>query len=159
MIRNFKYLGKVEEIQKDGFFWNTNLSSNGVYLIVYQGINRPQFIKNVSGPELWRGRVVNVDIEILNNRWDIYDNKLNKILYIGRASRNNTLKRRLKSYMKFGQGNSTSHYGGRYIWQIKDYKNLEIYFKECNNSEKMETDLLNQFVKKFGNLPFANLRK
>jgi len=28
--------------------------------------------------------------------------------------------------MKFGQGSPTGHWGGRYIWQLEDYKKLII---------------------------------
>lgn len=101
-----------------------------------------------------------VPLSVLEKSWD--DNA--KVLYIGKAggsTQKTTIQDRLRAYMKFGLGKRYSHWGGRYIWQLDDAKELLVYWKETDTQEPCETEkyLLNAHVETFGRLPFANLKR
>lgn len=58
-------------------------------------------------------------IHELQKNWD----DGTQIVYIGKAK---SLNERLKTYMDFGQGKAVGHWGGRYIWQIDNVKDLVV---------------------------------
>ena len=63
--------------------------------------------------------------------------------------------------MKFGQGKPVAHHGGRYIWQIKDSEELVVCWKSLENGKnprQLEAEMIHEFKKKYGKLPFANLK-
>ena len=60
--------------------------------------------------------------------------------------------------MRFGCGEEVSHYGGRYIWQIKDSDNLLVFWKKSDNPERDESNMLRDFKTEYKELPFANLK-
>jgi hypothetical protein len=82
------------------------------------------------------------------------------VLYIGQAGGNgsdSTLRKRLRLYMRFGQSFPVGHKGGRYIWQIKDSKNLLVCWKTCTqDAREYEASLIQDFQFHYGKLPFAN---
>lgn len=91
-----------------------------------------------------------------------------KILYIGRAGGtaengrvySSILRKRIKQYIQFGKGKNIGHWGGRYIWQIKESDDLLIAYKTLENQNPVvkEQELINMFRNHHnGKLPFANL--
>ena len=157
ILKNFKLLGRVKDLKSSNFVWPKDLDNRGVYLIVYEGKDIPQFIIPGCGPKKYQDREVNVSKDELEENWICLGFDRN-IIYIGKAGKSNTLKKRLKLYMKFGSGKEAPHYGGRYIWQIKDSNNLLVFWKKSDNPEKEESDMLKKFKEKYKELPFANLR-
>jgi hypothetical protein len=82
-----------------------------------------------------------------------------EILYIGKAG--TSLRRRLRTYMKFGMGFPSPHKGGSYIWQLADSRELLVCWKVLpvgTDSESIEKNMICDFVKKHGKFPLANLR-
>ena len=72
-----------------------------------------------------------------------------------------TLKKRLSTYMRFGQGEAVGHWGGRFIWQMKDSRDLIICWKPMpiGDAAKEESDMIQSFKQAHGGKrPFANLR-
>lgn len=131
----------------------------GVYMVVRQIGNRPQFRTTESGGH-YKGTDPNVPIEKLRRNWV----EETCVLYIGKAGDEHsqaTLRSRLRQYLQFGAGKSRSHKGGRYIWQLEDAEDLLFCWKPLpsGNPPKEETALLAAFKCQYeGRLPFANLR-
>lgn len=126
---------------------------------VYMVLNVEQSVKfiNPGVGGFFNGKDPNVDISILK---DEYVNSL--VVYIGKAggsSVKQTLFERIGQYLSFGRTKNVGHSGGRYIWQLKNHKNLEICWKIIKNEEpiNVERELLSSFMKEFGKLPYANL--
>lgn len=157
ILKDFKLLGRVKDLKSPSFVWPKDLNDGGVYLIVYEGKETPQFIIPGCGPEKYEGREVNVNKDKLEENWICLGFNRN-IIYIGKAGKSNTLKKRLKLYMRFGCGEEVSHYGGRYIWQIKDSDNLLVFWKKSDNPERDESNMLRDFKTEYKELPFANLK-
>lgn len=131
----------------------------GVYMVVREIGNRPQFRTTESGGH-YKGTDPYVPIEKLRRNWV----EETCVLYIGKAGDEHsqaTLRSRLRQYLQFGAGKSRSHKGGRYIWQLEDAEDLLFCWKPLpsGNPPKEETALLAAFKGQYeGRLPFANLK-
>jgi hypothetical protein len=85
------------------------------------------------------------------------------LIYIGQAGGNgsaNTLNKRIRQYINFGNGKNVGHYGGRFIWQIKDNHQLIFAWKEVpnDNPSVIEKQLLMDYINHYRMFPFANLK-
>lgn len=105
----------------------------------------------------FKGKDPNVDIPQLKDKY--VDST---VVYIGKAGSSSskaTLFSRLGQYLGFGQTKNIGHYGGRYIWQLKNHEDLLFCWKPLNEEEPivLEKELLSLFKEEFGKLPFANL--
>ena len=91
------------------------------------------------------------------------------VIYIGQVGgirdggwSEQTLHKRIKTYMRFGMGKNPAHYGGRYIWQISDYLNLLVCWKplpgQIVDPKKVESEMLEKFMNCYDVLPFSNLK-
>lgn len=129
----------------------------GTYLVLYKQ-NHPVFLKNSIGGH-FKGKDPSVPVSKLVNSWISNE----EIIYIGQAGGNGskaTLRKRLKQYLQFGSGKPVGHWGGRYIWQLKDSEKLVIAWKEtAQDPYIIETEMINKFKSKHGERPFANLTK
>lgn len=62
-------------------------------------------------------------------------------------------------YLDFGQGQNIGHWGGRYVWQLKDSAELVVCWKRVDgNAKQVEKQMIKAFHEKHGKYPFANLR-
>src|SRR5713226_3686810 len=98
----------------------------GVYLVVRDVSNSPSFLQASTGAHL-KGRDPSVSAEVLKRRWV----PNSKVLYVGKAGgtgQTTTLHGRIRSYMEYGLGKQRTHWGGRYIWQLADVKDLRVYW-------------------------------
>ncbi len=163
----FKTIDELEEIGFKGFIQVSQLINNscsevperkGVYFVLNLDKQCEFLHKSVGG---WHsGRNPTVDIKELHNSW--VDDTI--VLYIGKAGGGNTkatLKKRLKQYMRFGQGKSSPHHGGRYIWQLKNNGDLVVSWKVLydDDPKDIETGYILEFKRKYSKYPFANLQK
>lgn len=136
----------------------------GVYVILRKSPSTPvTFIANGTGG-FFKGRNPNVKIEQLEKEFlpDV------QILYIGKAGGTNkkgeaskaTLQSRLEQYMQFGQGLPKGHWGGRYIWQIQEARDLLVCWKPLVTGEprEVEKEMIAKFKETYGKRPFANLQ-
>lgn len=126
----------------------------GVYMVVYTEENMPEFLSRGTGG-FFKGKDPNVSITELETNW--VENTC--VVYIGKAG--TTLRKRLNQYLKFGNGQNIGHWGGRYIWQIKNSGNLLLCWKPTpdEDPETVETALIARFKEQHGgHRPFANLK-
>jgi hypothetical protein len=131
--------------------------TSGVYLIVRNGSAPVRFSRASRGGR-FKGRNPALPAAILKQRWV----QGAKVLYIGKAGvpgQRATLRSRLQAYMRFGLGEPCAHWGGRCIWQLRDAKNLLVYWKPSRRQipRQVEKKLLEAFVQRYGRRPFANL--
>jgi hypothetical protein len=137
----------------------------GAYLVLREVGKTPKFLQTGVGGH-FKSKDPNIEINRLKEKW-VYDTE---ILYIGKAgddcsvkSSSQNLNKRVSCYMKFGMGKAVGHYGGRYIWQLKDYRNLVLCWKTLPEKDAdprdLEKKMLNEFYDTYGTLPFANLKK
>ena len=79
------------------------------------------------------------------------------MVYIGKAG---SLRSRLDQYRRHGAGERVGHWGGRYIWQLDAAAPLLVAWKETPglDPECAEAALIEEFIRDFGALPFANLK-
>jgi hypothetical protein len=161
MLDSFTNHQTVKDLKSENFDWSIIPSTQGVYIVVYNNINKLSFLpKGLGG--FFKKVDPNVSTEILKQKWIKFKLGDDDIIYIGKAGGENTrssLKKRIKAYIRFGSGKSSPHRGGRYIWQLANSDGLEIYWKEVNNPIDEEKVMLLEFKAKHDNkLPFANLR-
>ncbi len=159
----------LDEIKKAGFAGfktinqlcadNSLIPQNkGVYLIINSSTSNNDFLTIGTGG-FFKTKDPNVSLTVLSNKW--VDNSL--VVYIGQAGGNGssaTLKSRIKQYLQFGKGKPVGHYGGRYIWQLKNNSELIVAWKSLNteNPSAVEQELFRDFLNYYGRLPFANLK-
>ena len=127
----------------------------GVYIVL--NIEQSVEFINPGVGGFFKGKDPNVDIPQLKDKY--VDSS---VVYIGKAggkSSGATLFSRISQYLSFGQTKNIGHYGGRYIWQIKNHKDLVVCWKTLNNEEPrvVEKELLKFFKEEYNMLPFANL--
>ncbi|WP_159599081.1 hypothetical protein [Agromyces humi] len=100
-----------------------------------------------------RARLKKYSIEELDRRW-VADTP---VLYIGKAMGKEGLRDRLKPFSK----RSSSHSGGRAIWQLQNTDALLACWIETPGyrADQVEDDLIDQFKTAHGQTPFANVRE
>jgi hypothetical protein len=128
----------------------------GVYLVLNPS-KKGDFLTTGTGGH-FKGKNPNVSVSELKANW--VDDTI--VVYIGKAGKdgsNATLQSRLKQYFGFGQGKDIGHWGGRLIWQLKNSADLVVCWKALQTADPrtVEAALIQDFVSKFSNRPFANL--
>ncbi len=132
----------------------------GVYVVLRPGAAMPVFLEQ--SPAGWfKGKDPSVDVERLERKWVSGAG----VVYIGKAgvepSGGGGLRRRLGQYRRHGAGEAVGHWGGRFVWQLRDSAQLRVAWKVTSDldSEDVESALIADFVGVFGRLPFANLKR
>ena len=130
-------------------------ASGGVYVCLRIKDTDPVFLEKGTGGFFKRSnpKDPNVPVDKLKENWV----EETSIVYIGKAS---SLCKRLCSYLHFGMGLFATHWGGRYIWQLKDSKDLIVCWKTTKeNPRDVEKRMIGNFKKAHnGKRPFANLQ-
>ena len=130
----------------------------GIYVVLRESQSAPQFLIEGTGG-FFKGKNPNVSMAELKENW--VDGT--SIVYIGKAGgagSSATLNKRLWQYLRFGWGANVGHWGGRYIWQLADSRDLVVCWKTLTTDEPKEVE--HQMIKEFktahaGKRPFANL--
>ncbi len=128
-------------------------AEEGVYVVLRESAEEPVFVEDGTGGA-FKGKNPNSPISTLKENW-VEDTE---IVYIGMTR--DTLKRRLSAYMRFGQGEPVGHWGGRFIWQLKDSRDLVVCWKpmSAGDAAEEESDMIQAFKQAHaGRRPFANL--
>ena len=154
------------DLEEDGFKGFINISylkengcgdipkKKGVYVVVRESSNDVCFIEESIGGR-YKGRNPTVSISELEANW--VDGAY--VTYIGRTGK--TLRSRINLCIEFGKGEEVRHWGGRYIWQLKDSDELLIAWKPLDDEEPedVKISLIDEFIKQYGKLLFARLKK
>jgi len=161
MLKNFINYQTVKELKTTNFDWGAIPSAQGVYVVVYSSMKKPSYLSKGLGG-FFKKMDPNVPVGILKQNWVNFEPGDDSIVYIGKAGGGNTretLKRRIRTYIRFGNGKPSPHRGGRYIWQLVNSDSLRVYWKESDDPVKEEKIMLLEFkIKHENRLPFANLR-
>ncbi|MBW8002734.1 MAG: hypothetical protein FVQ80_12050 [Planctomycetes bacterium] len=158
----------LEEYGFEGFVGISYLKENGcgdipkemgVYVVIRESSDNVCFLEESIGGH-FKGKNPTVSISELEDNW--IDGAY--VINIGKAGGTDikaTLFSRINQYIKFGKGKNIGHRGGRYIWQLKDSDELLIAWKPLDDEEPedVESELINDFRKQYGERPFANLQK
>jgi len=130
----------------------------GIYCVLRPDLMAPRFRERSSGGHFKR-KDPTVSVRVLEEKW--VENSL--FLYFGKAGGKGraTLRSRIEQYVRFGNGKPVAHWGGRYIWQMKDSQDLIICWKPTLDAvpRDIEKALISEFEKIHRRLPFANLRR
>ena len=131
--------------------------SGGVYLVLRPDPEPPSFVDKGSGG-YFKGKDPSVSREVLEEKWI----PESVVLYIGKAGGKGaraTLRSRIGQYLKFGSGKNAGHWGGRYIWQLRNAADLVLCWKVVASGDPRaeELGLIEQFEQEFRRLPYANL--
>jgi hypothetical protein len=131
----------------------------GVYAMVRESLDPPEFLANSVAP-IYRGQNPTLPIEALSARWVAGA----QVLYFGRAPGpgvRSLLRQRVKRYLRFGHGKVVGHWGGRFVWQLRDHAALRVAWKpaDAGNVIPTEARLQVRFREHYGVLPFANLEQ
>lgn len=133
-------------------------AEQGVYLVVRESDQPVRFLEVGTGGR-FKGRDPSVSVSVLETRWLVQP----KVLYVGKAggiSNRTTLQGRVHSLMRFGLGRPCAHWGGRYIWQLVDARKLAVFWKQTHEEPRqVEKAILCAFIERYGQLPFANLKR
>jgi hypothetical protein len=162
---NFESLDAIKKEGFVGFRSMTDLFADsselpkikGIYLVLYLEKKAPELLTVGTGGH-FKGKNPNVPVSELKQNW--VDDTI--VVYIGKAGKVGsaaTLQSRLRQYFGFGQGGNVGHWGGRLIWQLRNSRNLVVCWNELPNDDPrtVEASLIQEFVKKYGKRPFANL--
>lgn len=133
-------------------------AQKGVCVVLRESESAPQFLTEGTGG-FFKGKNPNVPISELKANWV----EGTPVVYIGKAGgagSSATLQKRLGQYLRFGQGANIGHWGGRYIWQLADSRDLVVCWKALPSDDPRETE--RQMIADFkaahaGKRPFANL--
>lgn len=122
----------------------------GVYVVVRADDAPPRFLmRNPAGRP--KGENPTVRIDRLQDKW--IPNA--QTLYIGSTKR--ALRDRIAELVRFSRGQNVGHRGGRYLWQVERSCDFKVAWLEDENPREKERELLAEFKRCFGCLPFANL--
>jgi hypothetical protein len=127
----------------------------GVYAIVRQSLDRPEFLAKSVGP-IYRDQDPTRPVHDLEQCWVPGA----QLLYLGRARGpgvRSLLRQRVKRYLRFGHGRVVGHWDGRFVWQLRDHTALRVAWNSTSDDPaQLETRLQARFLEHYGMLPFAN---
>jgi hypothetical protein len=163
----FDSIAELREMGFRGFFSVSRLrdsrcveipAERGVYIVIRDTLLPPKFMEQSVGGR-FRQMDPTVPVDVLSEHWV----GGTFVLFIGRARGPGVralLQQRVKRYIRFGQGRVVAHYGGRFIWQLKDHRVLLLAWMPTPDEDPsvVEERLLSAFVERYGKPPFANLK-
>lgn len=155
---------EIEEYKKEGFTGFVPVEQlrssaslipkmQGVYIVIRPSESDPVFLEKGTGG-FFKRKNPNVVISKLQAKY-VHESA---VVYIGMTTA--TLYERIRQLLDFGAGESVGHWGGRYLWQLADSASLLVAWKTTpmEEPEEIEKKMLEDFKRRYGRLPFANLQ-
>jgi len=127
-----------------------SLPTHGGVYVVLRGPGMPPRFRDASSGGWFKGRDPSVTRAVLEAKWIPGA----ETIYIGKAT---SLRKRVDQLLRFGDGASVGHWGGRYLWHLDDIWEARLAWKAASEPRRDESALIAEFVEQFGALPFANL--
>jgi hypothetical protein len=130
----------------------------GVYQVCAPDGFEPTFLKTSRGGH-FKGIDPTMPIADLEKLWVAGT----PILYIGKAGGEGikaTLRTRIQTLLRFGSGKRAGHRGGRPLWQVEGAAQFIISWRRLPDEDPptVESDMIDEFKRRFGKRPFANLK-
>lgn len=123
------------------------------YVVYRHATTTPAYLEANPGGR-FKQRDPSVEPDVLARNWV----SASRVIYIGKAD---NAQRRLSQLARFGAGVPLGHWGGRYIWQLADSRDLLVAWHAVTWEETArgyEKRLLAHFADLHGGVrPFANL--
>jgi hypothetical protein len=130
-------------------------TSPGVYVVARVTDKQPTFVDRSPG-SWFKGKDPTVPVSRLREEW--VDGA--QTLYIGSGVHLRDRIGLLVEFSNAGPTRSVFHWGGRLLWQLIDSQDLQVAWREePEGIGSVERDLVHEFKRAFGRLPFANLRR
>ena len=127
----------------------------GVYAVVRDKQLRPRFLtKSTAG--WFKGLDPSYPTNVVKSNWV----EGATVVYLGKAGSevgSATLRSRLTQLLRFGDGKSVGHRGGRLLWHLADSEDLLVCWRRSADPRDEEMRLLAEFQRQYGRLPFANM--
>ncbi len=144
--------GFVGFVTWNDLLWEDVPARPGVYVVVKECPDSPEVLSR--NPAGWfKERDPTVGQATLEAAWV----EGCSVVYVGKAAR---LRTRLRQYRDHGQGRRVGHWGGRYIWQLGGSGHLRVAWKTTDEDPRLlEQEMLVAFLERYGQLPFANLKR
>jgi hypothetical protein len=122
----------------------------GVYVVVQGEGSKPDYLDANPGGR-FKGKDPTVEQAALEANWV----KGAEVVYIGKADE---LRRRLRQFQRFGDGDPIGHWGGRLIWQLAHSRKLLVAWRTTPGQvpREVEVDMIETFRRDWGKPPFAN---
>lgn len=122
---------------------------SGVYVVARPELTPPVYLaQTIAGAH--KRRDLSSSLDVLEAAWL----DAAPIVYIGKAK---SLRDRLTSYRKQGEGKGAGHSGGSPIWQLEGSRtSLQVAWKPTPDYGCVESAMIMDFEREFGRMPFAN---
>lgn len=136
--------------------YRTVPKEHGVYLVRRLSTTPHVFLQR-SEAGWFKGEDPSYPLEIVEQNWVLGAS----VVYIGKAGGTRGLRQRVGQLIDFAYGKPIGHRGGRLLWHLADWKNLQIQWRvcDCGLADGVESELIERFRQKYGVRPFANLVK
>ena len=128
----------------------------GVYLVYREATSPPAFLTASVGG-WFKGKDPSVPVDVLRGGWVATA----QVVYIGKVDAGSSrrgLRKRISEFLQFGDGKPVGHWGGRYIWQLEDHRDLLFAWRVDATPRRTEGQLIRAFQDAYGARPYANLR-
>src|SRR6266852_2965521 len=128
----------------------------GVYVVLRSCAGVPEFLfKSDAG--WFKGQNPTYPAEVVRANWI----PAATVVYVGKAAGQKGFRARVRQLVDFGFGKPVGHRGGRLLWHLADFGELQLCWRECPGSraDSVETSMIADFRAVHCANPFANMAK
>jgi len=128
----------------------------GVYLVLRSKKSPPKFLKK-SQAGWFKGTDPSYPLGVVESNWVPHA----EVLYVGKTVCKKGLRGRLRALVGFAYRKRAGHRGGRLLWHLGDWKQLQVVWRHhpAEEVDRIESRLIDEFRAVHGDRPFANMSK